>query len=142
MSDINEQQKTPIAGYISGTDLNADDYAVNKNEIKKKESSDNVYDPTNTRDKSLELALGHELEESEQLDEFLVKKVNPDGTITKLKDRKTRKRLATQTTGISKSKRRLIAIKATKTKRHDVGGQKKALRKRKRTLKKRKNLGL
>jgi seryl-tRNA synthetase len=80
--------------------------------------------------------------EEDELDEKIVKKVNPDGSIKKVLDKKTRTRKATQTTGLSKSKRRLIAKKAAKTKKKDLGGQKKALRKRKKTNKKRKNLGL
>ncbi|URC15131.1 prohead core protein [Paraglaciecola Antarctic GD virus 1] len=77
-----------------------------------------------------------------ELEEKLIKKVNPDGSISKVMDKKTRTRKATQTTGLSKSKRRLIAKKAAKTKKKDVGGVKKANRKRKKTVKKRKNLGL
>jgi hypothetical protein len=78
----------------------------------------------------------------EIIDEAIVKKVNSDGSISKVLDKKTRSRKATQTTGMSKSKRRLIAKKAAKTKKKDLSGQNKANRKRKKTLKKRKNLGL
>ena len=81
-------------------------------------------------------------EHLDQVDEKLVKAVDSKGHVTKKKDRKTRSRLATQTTGISKSKRKLIARKATRTKKHDVAGQVRAGRKRKKTLRKRKNLGL
>lgn len=80
--------------------------------------------------------------ESEELDEKIVKKVASDGSISKVLDKKTRARKATQTTGLSKSKRRLIAKKAAKTKKKDLGGVMKANRKRKKTLRKRSNLGL
>tara|TARA_R110000851_G_scaffold78053_11_gene172217 strand:+ start:1584 stop:1832 length:249 start_codon:yes stop_codon:yes gene_type:complete len=80
--------------------------------------------------------------EIHDIDEAIVKKVNSDGSISKVLDKKTRARKATQTTGLSKSKRRLIAKKAAKTKKKDLSGQNKANRKRKKTLKKRKNLGL
>ena len=80
--------------------------------------------------------------DNEELEEAIIKKVNPDGSISKVLDKKTRARKATQTTGLSKAKRRLIARKAVKTKKKDVSGVKKANRKRKKTNRKRSNLGL
>jgi hypothetical protein len=77
-----------------------------------------------------------------QTNEAIVKTVSPEGQVTRQLDRKTRARRATMTTGLSKSKRKLIAKKAAKTRKRDVGGQRRALKQRKRTLKKRKGLGL
>lgn len=89
----------------------------------------------------LAVAMGS-LNEEMQLNEFIVKHVDSKGTVTRKKDRKTRERNAFQTTGLSKSKRRQIARKATKTKRANPSTQTRALRKRKKALKKRKALGL
>lgn len=77
-----------------------------------------------------------------ELDEAIVKRVDKKGGITRVLDRKTRARRATQTTGLGKAKRRKIARKAVKTKRQNKGVQRRALRQRKRTLRKRKALGL
>ena len=79
---------------------------------------------------------------NDDINEAIVKKVDKKGNITRVLDKKTRSRRATQTTGLSKAKRKLIARKAVKTKRQDKSGQRKALRQRKRTLKKRKAMGL
>lgn len=78
----------------------------------------------------------------DELMEKIVKKVDKKGGITRVLDKKTRSRRATATTGLSKAKRRLIARKAVKTKKRDKSGQRTALRQRKRTLRKRKALGL
>lgn len=87
-------------------------------------------------------SLESEAEEVDQLCEAIVKRVDSRGQISRVLDRKTRRRRATQTTGLSKSKRRLIARKAVRTKKKDQAGQRKALKRRKRTLRKRKALGL
>ena len=76
------------------------------------------------------------------LDEALVKTVSSTGEIVKKKDRKTRTRLATFTTGLSKSERTQRARKASKTKKANIGSIRMATRKRKRALRKRKALGL
>ena len=83
-----------------------------------------------------------ELLENYDLSEAIARHVDATGNISRRKDRKTRARQATQTTGLSKSKRRQIARKAAKTKRADVGAQKQAVRKRKRAIRKRDSLGL
>ncbi len=62
--------------------------------------------------------------------------------IKRQKDRETRKRKATQTTGLSKSKRVKTARKAARTRKRDVSGKRIANKKRKKSLKKRKQLGL
>lgn len=80
--------------------------------------------------------------ESTPLNEIMVKHVSSSGQVTRTKDRQTRARNATQTTGLSKARRRQIARKATKTKRANPSIQTRSLRKRKKALKKRAALGL
>ncbi len=92
-------------------------------------------------DTDLAIAMGS-LNEELQLNEFIVKRVNSRGEVSRVKDRKTRERQAFQTTGLSKAKRRQIARKATKTKRANPSIQTRAGRKRKKALRKRKALGL
>lgn len=79
--------------------------------------------------------------ESESIVETIVKHVDSRGTITRKKDRHTRERLATQTTGLSKSTRRQIARKMAKTKRANPSGTIRANRKRKRAMSRRKSMG-
>ncbi|QIW90374.1 UNVERIFIED_ORG: hypothetical protein GCAPEGMB_00027 [Vibrio phage V07] len=64
--------------------------------------------------------------------------------ISKRIDRKTASRKATQTTGLSKSKRQKTARKAAKTRRRQKGtsAERKANKLRKKSLKKRKQMGL
>lgn len=87
--------------------------------------------------------------EQEGLDEAMVKRVsvaskrNGGKLVTRIKDRKTRARRATATTGLSKSKRKKSARKAVKTKRRiGAGKKKKSQRLRQKSLKKRKQMGL
>lgn len=82
------------------------------------------------------------LSENTQLDEFIVRQVNSKGEINRIKDRETRRRQATQTTGLSKSKRREIARKVVRTKKANPSIQVKAGKKRKKALKYRARLGL
>lgn len=89
----------------------------------------------------LAIAIGS-LNESIQLNEFMVKHVNSRGEVEKKKDRKNREKQAFQTTGLSKSTRRQIARKAAKTKRANPSIQVRADRKRKKAMKKRQALGL
>lgn len=83
-----------------------------------------------------------ELLENYDLSEAIKRHVDASGSISRRKDRKTRERQATKTTGLSKSRRRQIARKSAKTKKADKGGQLRAQRKRKRAIGKRKSLGL
>lgn len=76
------------------------------------------------------------------LEEAIVKRVSSDGTIKRVKDRKTRQRQAFQTTGLSKSERRRIAKKAARTLRQRPGVVKKATKKRKRAMTKRASMGI
>ena len=82
------------------------------------------------------------LAEGITITEAIVKHVDSKGQITRKKDRKTRARLATQTTGLSKSKRRQIARKAAKTKKANPSGTTRANRKRKKAVKRRSSMGL
>lgn len=82
------------------------------------------------------------LNEGMPLNEFMVKHVSAAGTITKTKDKKTRQRQAFQTTGLSKSARRRIAMKAAKTKRANPSSQITAKRRKAKAMKKRAMLGL
>lgn len=82
------------------------------------------------------------LNENIVLSEYIVKHVNAKREVSRTKDRKTRKMQAFQTTGLSKSRRREIARKAAKTKRANPGGQRIAVKRRKKALKARKMLGL
>ncbi|ADM79859.1 prohead core-like protein [Aeromonas phage phiAS5] len=81
-------------------------------------------------------------EKEEDLQEVIVKRVDALGVVTRIKDRKTRERQATQTTGLSKAARRQIARKAAKTKRSHPNITRKAIRKRKKAMKKRDQMGL
>lgn len=83
-----------------------------------------------------------EMLEDEYLEEKFVRTVNASGQIRRIKDRKTRERMATITTGLSKAKRREIARKTRRTKRANPSIGRKALRKRRKALLKRKAFGL
>lgn len=96
----------------------------------------------NTDEDAIKVLTMMSIRENTPINEVIVKRVDSKGTITKVKDRKTRQRLATQTTGLSKSKRTLIARKAAKTKRANPAGKRRALRKRKRAMARRKIMGL
>ena len=83
-----------------------------------------------------------EMLEDEYLEEKFVRTVNASCQIRRIKDRKTRERMATITTGLSKAKRREIARKTRRTKRANPSIGRKALRKRRKALLKRKAFGL
>lgn len=100
-----------------------------------------LYQIANGRTEDL-FETAEELLENYDLSEVIARHVDSSGEISRRKDRKTRSRQATQTTGLSKSKRRQIARKAAKTKKADKGGQLRAVRKRKRAIRKRDSLGL
>ncbi len=91
-----------------------------------------------------------ELAEEFQINEKLVKTVSVanrkagGSLVTKKKDRETRKRKASQTTGLSKSKRQKTARKAAKTRKRQRGTsvERKAKKSRAKSMKKRKQMGL
>lgn len=62
--------------------------------------------------------------------------------VLRVKDRKTRERRATQTTGRSRADRKRSARMAARTRRRDSSGTRKAIRKRKVTMRKRASLGV
>lgn len=76
------------------------------------------------------------------IDEAYTKRVSSDGKVSRVRDRKTRRRRANKTTGRSKQQRKRSARKASRTKKRNPGTQRKALRKRRKTLRKRKQRGL
>lgn len=77
-----------------------------------------------------------------EITEEIVRRVDAEGKTTKVLDRETRKRHATQTTGLSAARRKLIARKAARTKRRDLSAQRRAQKKRKRAIIKRQAMGL
>lgn len=100
-----------------------------------------------------QLANGYELDECTtdfdqmldndiELEEKFVRRVNSLGQISRIKDRKTRERMATMTTGLSKARRREIARKTRRTKMANPSIGRRALRKRRKALLKRKAFGL
>lgn len=93
-------------------------------------------------DESIEALAMLSLREEVSVEESIVRHVNSAGIITRTKDRKTRERNATQTTGLTKGRRRQIARKAAKTRRANPSGQVRALRKTRKALKKRKQMGI
>ena len=81
-------------------------------------------------------------EEFQELEEKIVKHVDSKGKITKKKDRKTRARRATITTGRSKSSLKRSARKTARTKKRNPGGTRRALKKRKKAIRRRKQMGI
>lgn len=90
---------------------------------------------------ALELDLDGEIEDIEVY-EALKKRVDSKGRVTRVKDRKTRKRRAGATTGMSKTKRKMRARKASKTRKRSPGSVRKAVKKRRKSLRKRKQMGI
>lgn len=86
--------------------------------------------------------LGIDVAEMDGILEATVKRVNSRGQISRTKDRKTRKRQASRTTGLSKTQRKQRARKAARTKKRSPGKLKKAVKKRNRAMKRRRQLSL
>lgn len=82
------------------------------------------------------------VEDSDELLEALVKRVSSDGTIRKTLSRKIRKRRATLTTGISKADLKLRARKAARTRKRSPGVVRKSIRKRRKAMRRRKQMGI
>jgi len=78
----------------------------------------------------------------DRLQEELRRRVTARGDVSRVKSRKVRARRANQTTGISKSARRKRARKAARTRRRNPGTVRKAIKKRNRALRKRKQMNL
>ncbi len=81
-------------------------------------------------------------EESMVLYEQIIKTVDSSGTVTRKISRNIRSRRAALTTGISKSKLKLRARKAARTKKQNPMIGVRALRKRRKALRRRKQMGL
>lgn len=91
---------------------------------------------------SLKEAFDFSDEELVVINEQLVKHVSSKGIMTKTLSKKIRSRRAAATTGISKSQLKIRARKAARTKRRSPMIQMKALRKRRKAMRKRKQFGL
>lgn len=74
--------------------------------------------------------------------ESMVKRVSSDGSIRKTRSTTTRKRRATMTTGMSRAELRLRGKKAARTRKRNPSGVRRAIRKRRRAMRKRKQYGL
>ena len=81
-------------------------------------------------------------EESKELYEQIIKTVDSSGTVTRKISRNIRSRRAALTTGISKSKLKLRARKAARTKKQNPMIGVRTLRKRRKALRRRKQMGL
>jgi hypothetical protein len=80
-------------------------------------------------------------EEFESISEAFVRRVS-GGTIKKVQNRTIRKMRATQTTGMSKAALKMRARKAARARRANPGIVRRALRKRMKSMRKRKQLGI
>ena len=74
--------------------------------------------------------------------EALVKRVSSDGSVRKTLNRAIRKRRSTLTTGMSKANLKLRARKAARTRKRSPGVVRKAIRKRRKAMRKRKQMGI
>ena len=77
-----------------------------------------------------------------ELWEALVRRVNSQGKITRVKSRAVRSRRATLTTGMSRAALKRRARKAARTKKRNPSSMRKALRKRKKALRRRRQFGI
>lgn len=76
------------------------------------------------------------------LEENLRRRVNSKGKVTKVRSRQVRSRRAVQTTGMSRSQLKRRARRAAITRKRNPAIMRKALRKRRKALRKRKSLGI
>ena len=81
-------------------------------------------------------------DDSEIILEALVKRVSSDGTIRKTLSRKIRNRRATLTTGMSRANLKLRARKSARTRKRSPGVVRKGLRKRRKAMRRRKQMGI
>lgn len=87
-------------------------------------------------------ALGDDYDSQEALMEALVKRVNSIGNVTKMLSKKIRTRRASLTTGMSKAKLKLRGRKAARTRKRSPGTVRKAIRKRRKAMRRRKAMGI
>lgn len=81
-------------------------------------------------------------EDMEEIKESYVRRVTSDGTISKIKNRTTRKMQAGRTTGMSKAARSLRARKAARTRKANPASIKLANRRRTKAMRRRKQMGI
>lgn len=81
-------------------------------------------------------------EDAEMIVEALVKRVSSDGTVRKTLNRSIRKRRASLTTGMSKSALRIRGRKAARTRKRSAGTVRRAIKKRRKAMRKRKQFGI
>ena len=83
-----------------------------------------------------------DVEYAESLCEQLKKRVSATGQVTRVKSRAVRSRRAGLTTGMSKTERQKRARKAAKTRRRNPGMVRKAVKKRRKALRRRSQMGI
>lgn len=76
------------------------------------------------------------------LHEQMQRRVTSRGNVSRVKNKKTRSRRATSTTGMSKTALRKRARKSARTRKRKPGQVRKAIKKRNRALRKRKNMNI
>ena len=76
------------------------------------------------------------------LEENLRRRVNSAGKVSKVRSRQVRSRRAVQTTGMSRSQLKRRARRAAITKKRNPAMMRKALKKRRKALRKRKSMGI
>jgi len=81
-------------------------------------------------------------EDIEVIAEQLKKRVSAKGQVTRVKSREIRKRRAVQTTGMSRAELKRRARKTTRTKKRNPSSVKRAVRKRKKAMRRRKQMGI
>lgn len=78
----------------------------------------------------------------EELEEDYRRRVTSTGKVSRVRSRQARQRRATMTTGRSPSARKRSARKAARTKKRNPSIQRKALRKRRKAIRRRRQMGL
>jgi hypothetical protein len=81
-------------------------------------------------------------EDYEAITEALRKRVSSTGVVTKVKSKAVRARRATFTTGMTKTELKMRARKSAKTRKRDVSGAKISIKKRRKALRRRKQMGI
>lgn len=82
------------------------------------------------------------LEELQELQEALKKRVSSSGKVSRVRSKKVRSRRATITTGKSKTALKRAARKAARTRKRNPSSVKRANRKRRKAMRRRKSMGI
>lgn len=82
------------------------------------------------------------MEEVADLDENQRRRVTSKGSVSRIKSRKVRRRTAQKTTGMTRSALKRRARKSARSKKRNPGGQRRALRKRGKAMRKRRQMGI